>query len=91
MAVISKEEISKWVAAKGKWLTFSLSMCGAYLKDDKITFYHQFVGQGTDVNVLDKTYDKIVDLTEVIKEFIGGKHTKEETVDIIESKITEML
>lgn len=91
MAEISTEAIAKWVAGKGKWLNFSLTMCGAYLKDGQITFYHQFQGQGTDVNVLDKTYDKITDLTDVITGFSKGLTSKEETVAIIEKKIAEEL
>ena len=76
------EAITKWVAGKGKWLNFSLTMCGAYLKDGEVTFYHQFQGQGTDVNVLDKTYDKITDLTEVINNYAKGLTTKEQTVEM---------
>ena len=91
MAQITTEAITKWVAGKGKWLNFSLTMCGAYLKDGEVTFYHQFQGQGTDVNVLDKTYDKITDLTEVIKNYAKGLTTKEQTVEIVEGKINEEL
>lgn len=91
MAQISTEAIAKWVAGKGKWLNFSLTMCGAYLKDDTVTFYHQFQGQGTDVNVLDKTYDKIVDLTDDINNYAKGLCSKEETVEIVGKKIGENL
>ena len=91
MAQITTEAIAKGVAGKGKWLNFSLTMCGAYLKDDEITFYHQFQGQGTDVNVLDKTYDKITDLTDVINNFAKGLTSKEETVGIIDGKIRSEL
>ena len=91
MSQITTEAISKWVAGKGKWLNFSLTMCGAYLKDGEVTFYHQFQGQGTDVNVLDKTYDKITDLTDVINNFAKGLTSKEETVGIIDGKIRSEL
>lgn len=87
---MTREQIEKWVAVKGKWLSFSLTMCGVYLKDGQVTFYHQFLGQGTDTNVLDKTYDQCVDLTDLIKDFCADKITKEQTVDIISEKIAEM-
>jgi len=43
------------------------------------------------VNVLDKTYDKITDLTEVINNYAKGLTTKEQTVEIVEEKINEEL
>lgn len=90
MAEITKEQIEKWVAVKGKWLSFSLGMCGVYLKDDKFTFYHQFLGQGTDINVLDKNYEKCTDLTDLIKDFCADKLTKEQVVNIIIDETEKM-
>ena len=87
---MTREKIEKWVAVKGKWLSFSLVMCGAYLKDGQITFYHQFLGQGTDTNVLDKTYDKCADFTDLIKDFCADKLTKEQVVDKIADAIAQM-
>lgn len=91
MPQVDKQQIEKWVAVKQKWLAFSLSMCGAYLKEDQITFYHQFLGQGTDVNVLDKNYDWCIDFTPLIKDFCAGKLTKEQTVARIEEELNRMI
>ena len=87
---ITREQVEKWVGGKGRWLAFSLSEAGAYLKDGQITLYYHFVGQGADKNVFDKTYDSIVKFTEELNAFAKGEKDKTETVDAILVKISEL-
>ena len=91
MAEITREQIEKWVAGKGRWTSFSLKECGAYLKDGEIKFFILFLGQGYDENVYNKTYDKIVYFTDYLKSFISDEMTKSQVVDSIENDINAKL
>ena len=84
------EEIEKWVAKKGRWLAFTLVQCGIFKKDDDVKLFYQFAGQGVDITVVEKTYDKIVYFTDDVKAFTRDEITREELIEKIENTINEI-
>ena len=88
---MDREAIEKWLGGKGKWLNFSLDQCGAYLKNGEITLFYHFVGQGHDINVYEKTYDKIVYFTDYINDWTKDRLSKADVADRIEHDLDTLL
>lgn len=68
-----------------------LWMAGVYLKDNRLSSFKAYHGEGLDENVYNERYEEIYYVTDVIKEHLDGYVSFEDTVSSVYEYVQDFI